>query len=60
METFETHMILTARETLRPHVLKTPLVQSQPLSRLCGCRVYLKMECWHKNSMLGVKTLFWL
>jgi threonine dehydratase len=51
MDSFDTHMILAASETLRLHVLKTPLVYSQTLSRFCGCRVYLKMECWHKNSI---------
>ena len=48
-------MILAARETLRPHVLKTPLVHSQTLSRLCGCRVYLKMECWQTCGCFKIR-----
>ena len=46
MSSFNTQMIKAAKRNIQPHVLKTPLLHSQSLSRLCGCRVYLKMECW--------------
>lgn len=46
MSSFNTQMIRDAKNNIQPHVLKTPLLHSQSLSRLCGCRVYLKMECW--------------
>ncbi len=55
MDSFDAHMIHAARENLRPHVLKTPLVKSQMLSRLCGCRVYLKMECWQTCGCFKVR-----
>jgi threonine dehydratase len=46
MSTFNNQMIHDAQRNIQPHVLKTPLLHSQSLSRLCGCQVYLKMECW--------------
>jgi threonine dehydratase len=46
MSSFNTQMIHAAKRSIQPHVLKTPLLYSQSLSRLCGCQVYLKMECW--------------
>lgn len=46
MSSFNTQMIQAAKRNIQPHVLKTPLLHSQSLSRLCGCQVYLKMECW--------------
>ena len=55
MDSFGTHMIHAARENLRSHVLKTPLVHSQTLSRLCGCRVYLKMECWQTCGCFKIR-----
>lgn len=55
MDSFDTHMIHAARENLRSHVLKTPLVHSQTLSRLCGCRVYLKMECWQTCGCFKIR-----
>ena len=58
MDFFDTHMIDAARVNLRSHVLKTPLVHSQTLSRRCGCRVNLKME-YHTSSIYAVKTSFW-
>ena len=46
MDSFKTDMIHAAQKSIAPHVLKTPLLHSLSLSRLCGCHVYLKMECW--------------
>ena len=39
-------MIHEAQSSIRAHVLETPLLYSPALSGRCGCRVYLKMECW--------------
>jgi threonine dehydratase len=39
-------MIHDAKRSIKPHVLKTPILHSSALSRRCGCEVYLKMECW--------------
>jgi threonine dehydratase len=55
MEYFDTDMIHAAKENLRSHVLKTPLVHSQTLSRLCGCRLYLKMECWQTCGCFKIR-----
>ena len=46
MDTFKPEMIHAAKRSIQPHVIKTPLLHSQSLSRLCGCHIYLKMECW--------------
>ena len=46
MDTFTPEMIHVAKRSIQPHVIKTPLLHSRSLSRLCGCQVYLKMECW--------------
>lgn len=46
MSSFIPQMIQDARKRIQPYVLKTPLLHSPSLSRLCGCQVYLKMECW--------------
>ena len=46
MSKFNPHMIRDAQRSIRPHVLKTPIVHSLSLSHRCGCQIYLKMECW--------------
>jgi len=46
VDTFKTDMIHAAQKSITPHILKTPLLHSPSLSRLCGCHIYLKMECW--------------
>jgi threonine dehydratase len=55
MEPFSPQLIQAARKNLRPHVLRTPLVPSPALSRLCGCRVHLKMECWQVCGCFKVR-----
>ena len=55
MDSFDTHMIHAAKKNLRPHVLKTPLVKSPTLSRLCRCHVYLKMECWQTCGCFKIR-----
>ena len=43
--------ILRAEERIRPHVLRTPVIHSMPLSDLSGADVHLKMESeQHTNS----------
>ena len=34
-----------ARRAIAPHIAKTPLVHSQPLSEAAGCELWLKLEC---------------
>lgn len=46
MPPFSHQMIRDAQKSIRAAVIKTPLVHSASLSRLCSCHVYLKMECW--------------
>ena len=48
-------MIHAARKRLRPHVLHTPLMMSPALSQRCGCRVYLKMECWQTCGCFKIR-----
>jgi len=36
--------ILTAEKRIRPHILKTPLLESKELSKLIGGKVFLKLE----------------
>lgn len=36
--------ILAAEKRIRPHILKTPLIESRNLSELIGGKVYLKLE----------------
>ena len=38
--------ILHARDTIRPHVFRTPLRESFLLSERVGASVYLKLENW--------------
>ncbi len=39
-----TRGIQDAFKRISPFILQTPLIESMPLSRLCGCKVLLKME----------------
>lgn len=42
--------VLSARQTIRPYLWHTPLLPSTALQRICGARVYLKMECWQRTG----------
>lgn len=42
--------VLAARARIRPYLRPTPLLKSQPLSRLAGRDVYLKLECWQETG----------
>jgi len=42
--------IIKAEEVIRPFILETPLEFSYPLSKLSGCKVYLKLE---NNQITG-------
>ncbi|MBT8355580.1 MAG: threonine/serine dehydratase [Desulfofustis sp.] len=55
MTTFTTALIHEAKRRIKPTVLRTPLIHSPPLSRLCGCQVYLKMECWQKCGCFKIR-----
>jgi len=48
-------MIQAARRRIAPHVLRTPLLHSPSLSLLCGCHVYLKMECWQTCGCFKIR-----
>jgi len=43
---FQPQMIHEAQRSIQSSIIKTPLLLSPSLSHLCGCQVYLKMECW--------------
>jgi len=36
--------IQAARELIREHIIRTPLVRSNLLSEMCGCQLYFKLE----------------
>ena len=55
MAPFNTGMIQAAKKSIGPHVLRTPLLYSPSLSRLCGCHVYLKMECWQTCGCFKIR-----
>ena len=55
MNAFNTGMIHAARDTITPHVLRTPLIHSSALSRLCNCQVFLKMECWQTCGCFKIR-----
>jgi len=43
---FQPQMIHEAQRSIQSSIIKTPVLHSPSLSHLCGCQVYLKMECW--------------
>ena len=55
MTPFNREMIQAARRRIEPHVLRTPLLHSPSLSLLCGCYVYLKMECWQTCGCFKIR-----
>ncbi|MBT8333082.1 MAG: threonine/serine dehydratase [Deltaproteobacteria bacterium] len=55
MTPFNTNMIQAARRRIEPHLLRTPLLHSPPLSLLCGSHVYLKMECWQTCGCFKIR-----
>ena len=55
MTAFNTGMIQAAKQSIAPHILRTPLIKSSSLSNLCGCHVYLKMECWQTCGCFKIR-----
>ena len=55
MTTFTTALIHEAQKKIAPSILRTPLIHSPSLSRLCGCTVYLKMECWQRCGCFKIR-----
>lgn len=51
-------LIEQARERIRGHVSRTPLVSSATLSRELGCRVSLKLECLQKTGSFKPRGAF--
>ena len=47
--------IWKARERIKNHVLRTPLLYSEALSQLTGAKIYLKMECWQLHGCFKVR-----
>jgi threonine dehydratase len=47
--------LLEARKTMQRHAWRTPLVPSAALSKLAGCHVHLKMECWQHTGSFKVR-----
>ena len=54
-ETFGPALIWQARQRLHGQILRTPLLHSPALSRLTGCELYLKMECWQLCGCFKVR-----
>ena len=50
-------MIHEAKRSIQSSILKTPLLHSPSLSRLCGCHVYLKMECWQTCGCFKIRGI---
>ena len=48
-------MIETAKKSIQAYERKTPLLHSPSLSGLCGCHVYLKMECWQTCGCFKIR-----
>ncbi|MBI4563115.1 MAG: threonine/serine dehydratase [Planctomycetes bacterium] len=42
--------IIAARARIKPYLRPTPLLFSEPLSRLAGRPVHLKLECWQETG----------
>ncbi len=55
MTSFNADLIHEARRKIEPSILRTPLVHSPSLSRLCSCQVYLKMECWQRCGCFKIR-----
>ena len=55
MTAFNRDMIQAAKQRIEPHILRTPLLKSWALSRLSGCHVYLKMECWQTCGCFKIR-----
>jgi len=47
--------VLAARQTIQPHVWRTPLLPSPELGRLSGGDIYLKLECWQQTGSFKVR-----
>jgi len=47
--------ISTARNLIRAHLAKTPLVYSEPLSERLGCHLYLKLELFQPTGAFKVR-----
>ena len=52
---FSVQEIWAARERIAPHILRTPTLYSDALSKLSGSQVYLKMECWQRCGCFKVR-----
>jgi threonine dehydratase len=52
---FNPALVYAAQPAIEPHVLRTPLIHSPSLSLLCGCQVYLKMECWQRCGCFKIR-----
>ncbi|MCS6767554.1 MAG: threonine ammonia-lyase [Candidatus Nitrosocaldus sp.] len=50
--------IRNAREMLRGVIHRTPLDYSSTFSRLTGCNIYLKMECFQKTGSFKVRGAY--
>ena len=57
MSRFQSQMIHEAKRSIQSSILKTPLLHSPSLSRLCGCHVYLKMECWQTCGCFKIRGI---
>lgn len=51
-------LIHEARETLAPYLTPTPLLYAEPLSRLCGRPVWLKLESLNRTGSFKVRPAF--
>lgn len=47
--------IIEAARVIKSKVLQTPLIFSSSLSRLCGCKVYLKLENLQKTGSFKIR-----
>ena len=48
-------VVWEARRRLQPYIFRTPLVFSEGLSRITGCQIYLKAECWQLCGCFKVR-----
>lgn len=55
MTSFNPALIHAAQSAIKPHILRTPLLYSPSLSRLCNCQLYLKMECWQTCGCFKIR-----
>ena len=47
--------VLAARQVVKRHAWRTPLVPSAALGKVAGCQAYLKMECWQHTGSFKVR-----